>query len=165
MTSPPSSTGGLVADLVEESEQIQALARSLDLPLHSPDPASLLGRHLLSTLVHQARATASAAAVVALADPATTGRLRALARIHSALSCLLSASGSMATVLDQLATGRPVTDIAGLVQAGRVRGAILLTSASAHLGAAACLLRTAPATTLPAPQPAATRPTLPSRSP
>ncbi|MGW2548021.1 winged helix-turn-helix transcriptional regulator, partial [Kitasatospora sp. NPDC001574] len=90
-----------------------------------------------------------------------TGRLAALARIHSALSALLSASGSMATVLEQLATGRPVNDPAGLVHAARVRGAILLTSASAHLGAAACLLRTAPAE----PPPSATRPPLPTGSP
>ncbi|MFC9327898.1 hypothetical protein [Kitasatospora sp. NPDC057015] len=134
--------GDLVAGLVEESEQVQALARSLDLPLHSPDPARLLSRHLLSTLVHLACATTSAAAIVDLADPVTAPRLRSLARIREALSCLLSASGSMATVLDQLPSGGDVTDAAALVQGARLRGAALLTSASAHLGAAAGLLRT-----------------------
>ncbi|MFC9331714.1 hypothetical protein [Kitasatospora sp. NPDC057015] len=150
---PNAGADDLVADLVEESEQVQALARSLDLPLHSLDPVHLLIRHLLSTLVHLATATATAAAVVDLADPLTPARLRALARIHSALSSLLSASGSMATALDQLAADQPVTDTAGLVQASRIRGAALLTSASAHLGAAAGLLRPGPDHAPAAPSP------------
>ncbi|MFB7672680.1 hypothetical protein ACFC26_14845 [Kitasatospora purpeofusca] len=149
MTHPPhrrTGTGEIVSDLVEESELVQALARSLDLPLHSPDPVRLLGRHLLSTLVHLATATATAAAVVDLTDPITAVRLRSLARIHRALSSLLSASNSMAAALEQ-ATTAPVTDTAGLVQASRLRAAALLTSASAHLGEAAGLLRSDRTTT------------------
>ncbi|MEU9074545.1 hypothetical protein AB0D22_07660 [Kitasatospora sp. NPDC048538] len=136
----------LTADLQEESEQIQALARSLDLPQRAPDPARLLSRNLLHTLVHLATVSASAAAVVDAADPPTAAHLRALARIESTLQSMVSASGSMATVLDQLSTpDSGITDTAGLVQAGRLRASALLASASAHLGAAAAALRAAPA--------------------
>ncbi|MFJ9446734.1 hypothetical protein ACIRRH_33475 [Kitasatospora sp. NPDC101235] len=135
----------LTADLQEESEQVQALARALGIPHRAPDPVRLLSRNLLTTLVHLATVSASAAAVVDAADPPTRAYLRALARIEQAQQALLSAGGSMATVLDQLsAPDSTITDTAGLAQAGRLRAAALLTSASAHLGAAAATLRTAP---------------------
>ncbi|GAB7185664.1 hypothetical protein ATKI12_5495 [Kitasatospora sp. Ki12] len=139
------ATALLTADLQEESEQVQALARTLDLPHRSPDPVRLLSRNLLTTLVHLATVSASAAAVVDAADPPASAHLRALARIEQAQQALLSASGSMSTVLDQLtAPGTTITDTAGLVQAGRLRAGALLTSASAHLVAAAATLRAAP---------------------
>ncbi|MFJ7278281.1 hypothetical protein [Kitasatospora sp. NPDC098663] len=135
----------LTTDLQEESEQIQALARTLDLPPRAPDPVRLLSRNLLAALVHLATVSASAAAVVDAADPPSEAHLRALARIEQAQQALLSAGGSMSTALDQLSTpDSTITDSAGLVQAARLRAAALLTSASAHLGAAAAVLRTAP---------------------
>ncbi|MFF2747825.1 hypothetical protein ACFVVA_20020 [Kitasatospora sp. NPDC058048] len=135
----------LTADLQEESEQVQALARTLNLPHHALDPVRLLSRNLLSALVHLATVSASAAAVVDAADPPTGAHLRALARIEQAQQALLSAGGSMATVLDQLTSPDiTITDTAGLAQAGRLRAGALLTSASAHLGAAAATLRSAP---------------------
>ncbi|MFD0259046.1 hypothetical protein ACFVH7_12330 [Kitasatospora indigofera] len=133
---------GLVADLVEESEQVQALARVLDLPQQAPDPARLLSRNMLSALVHLTTVSASAAGVLDIAGPVTPLRLRALARLHSAQSSLLSATGSMATALEQLdAADEAASDPCALAQAARLRGAALLTSASAHIGAAAGLLR------------------------
>ncbi|MEV0188436.1 hypothetical protein AB0I39_07875 [Kitasatospora purpeofusca] len=137
----------LTADLAEESEQVQALARTLDLPHRAEDPALLLSRNLLHVLVHLATVAASAAAVVDAGETPTAAHRTALSRIESALQSLLSAGGSMTTVLDQL-TERDsgITDTAGLVQAGRLRAAVLLTSAAAHLGAAAAALRQAPGT-------------------
>ncbi|MFE4514053.1 hypothetical protein ACFRMQ_07625 [Kitasatospora sp. NPDC056783] len=135
----------LTADLQEESEQVQALAHALNLPHHALDPVRLLSRNLLSILVHLATVSASAAAVVDAADPPTGAHLRALARIEQAQQALLSAGGSMATVLDQLTSpDSTITDAAGLAQAGRLRAGALLISASAHLGAAAAALRAAP---------------------
>ncbi|MER7701615.1 hypothetical protein ABTX81_01765 [Kitasatospora sp. NPDC097605] len=144
-TARQEATALLTADLQEGSEQVQALARTLDLPHRAPDPVRLLSRNLLSVLVHLATVSASAAAVVDAADPPTGAHLRALSRIEQAQQALLSAGGSMATVLDQLADpDSTITDTAGLVQAGRLRAAALLTSASAHLGAATATLRAAP---------------------
>ncbi|MBV6695566.1 hypothetical protein KV557_00295 [Kitasatospora aureofaciens] len=140
------ATALLTSDLQEESEQIQALARSLDLPHRALDPARLLSSNLLHVLVHLATVSASAAAVVDAAEMPSPVHLRALARIESAQQSMLSAGGSMSTVLDQLSVpDSGITDTAGLVQAGRLRASVLLTSASAHLGAAAAALRATPA--------------------
>ncbi|MGW2542734.1 hypothetical protein ACWC5I_18135 [Kitasatospora sp. NPDC001574] len=131
----------LTTDLAEESEQVQALARALDLPQRTDDPALLLSRNLVNILVHLATAAASAAAVVDAGEPPNPAYRTALARIESALQSLVSATGSLSTVLDQLAApNSPVTDTAGLAQAGRLRAAALLTSAAAHLGAASATL-------------------------
>ncbi|MFF2955710.1 hypothetical protein ACFVVU_30735 [Kitasatospora sp. NPDC057965] len=140
-------TALLTCDLAEESEQVQALARTLELPHHARSPQHLLANNLLHTLVHLATTAASAAAVVDAADPLTGPPLTALSRIESALQPMLSAVGAMTTVLDQLAEpDSTITDTAGLVQAGRLRAGALLTGTAAHLGAAAAALRTSPGT-------------------
>ncbi|MFD7645130.1 hypothetical protein ACFV4P_31260 [Kitasatospora sp. NPDC059795] len=135
---PDSPAAGLAADLAEESEQLQILARSLDLPPVGADPALALSRHLLTALVHVATTTATAAAVVDLSDTPTPTHLRSLASITSGLSCTLAATSAMANTLYRLATD---ADPAELLRGSRTRAAALLTSASAHLGTAAAQLR------------------------
>ncbi|GJF32631.1 hypothetical protein KNE206_53310 [Kitasatospora sp. NE20-6] len=130
----------LTADLEEESEQVQALARSLELPGRGEAAVQSLSTHLLQTFVHLATTAASAAAVVDAYDPLTALRLRTLVRIEAALQALLAATGAMATTLDQVAaTGG--ADATATVQAGRLRAAALLNTAAAHLGAATASLR------------------------
>ncbi|GLW58197.1 hypothetical protein [Kitasatospora phosalacinea] len=141
LSPPDSAASDLVADLVEESEQIQALAHALGLPTCAPDGTRLLSRHLLATLVHLATATATAAALVDLTDTPALAHLRPLSSITSALSGLLAANAAMVDTLHHFAIEPAAAEAAGLLRTSRAQAATLLTSASAHLGAAAAQLR------------------------